>query len=788
MSEPAGVNCASISAASDCAAGWAPAYFGLHVTAHLLLAFFYLSSILAIVYFLRQKNWRGAKWIYAPLVLFLVLAGVVHVAELFPNTNGLAFIRDTLQLFTGILSLFILATIWRVLPRAIALPDPSEFLRTQTRLKEMQLHEWLHEKLKDNRDFLQTIIDNTSSIIVVKTREGKYLLTNHAFESLFGRNHGDIRGKSDADLFPQNVADGLAANDRAVFDGGTVIQVEEILPHEKGPHTYVSVKFPIRDENSEIYAVGCVSTDITHIKRVEQEIRKANTFLDSVIEHIPDMIFIKEVKDLRFTRFNSAGEKLLGLDRKELIGKNDYDFFPSEQADFFTAKDREVLSKAGHIDIAVEPIDTKTLGRRYLHTKKIALTDEHGEPEFLLGISQDITEQREASERLEIAHLELERRVTERTEELRLLNEQLGNRLVELQQAEERFRLAVESSPSAMVMIDSQGIITLVNAEAERVFGYGRDEMLGKSIEMLVPERLRTPQIGQGPQFRALFAEKQDGRGSIGAERDLYGRRKDGSEVPIEIGFNPITVNHETFTLSAIVDISHRKTADEFIRKALREKDLLLKEIHHRVKNNMQVISSLLKLQSAYLPNEDTRRLFKQSDDRVRSMALIHERLYRSEGFVDIDFSEYIKELSRSLFHSYVVDSRVALDLDLESVHLGIDQAIPCGLILNEVVSNCLKHAFKPGVEGRVRIRLSGGDEESIVLQVTDNGQGLPADFDIDRPTSLGMEIVRTLTEQLEGVLEIENVQGTSFTLRFLRHDAQERRRGSNGNSQHLNM
>ena len=396
----------------------------------------------------------------------------------------------------------------------------------------------------------------------------------------------------------------------------------------------------------------------------------------------------------------------------------------------------------------------------------------NGEPEFLLGISQDITEQLEAKARLEQAHLELERRVAERTDELRVVNEQLGRRLIELEEAEEKFRLAIESAPNAMVMADETGRIVLVNAEAERMFGFSREELLGKSAGSLL----------QDGALDLSFVLKKHAKGPnnqrIALVDDLCARRTDGKIFPIEIGLNPIAIHQGNYVLMAIVDVTDRKAAEEFMRRSLREKDLLLKEIHHRVKNNMQVISSLLKLQGSYLPNEELRRLFKQSDDRVRSMALIHERLYRSEGFDDIDFSGYIRELAEHLFHSYVMDStRVELKLELEPTLLGIDQAIPCGLMLNEMVTNSLKHAF--GVEGKgyVLIRLGNSAEGEILLQVQDNGVGLPNDFDLGRPNSFGMEIVRTLCEQLSGTLDVQGKDGTNLTLRFRRIDHPERRR-----------
>ena len=173
-------------------------------------------------------------------------------------------------------------------------------------------------------------------------------------------------------------------------------------------------------------------------------------------------------------------------------------------------------------------------------------------------------------------------------------------------------------------------------------------------------------------------------------------------------------------------------------------------------------------------------------------MALIHERLYRSEGFDDIDFSGYIRELAEHLFHSYVMDSsRVELKLELEPTLLGIDQAIPCGLLLNECITNAFKHAFSPGVPGALSIQLRE-ENGHVILSVSDDGKGMPNGFETEPPTSLGFEIMRTLTEQLEGTLEVREESGSEFIFRFPLQGKsavqQQRRRKENGNSQHLSV
>jgi PAS domain S-box-containing protein len=215
-------------------------------------------------------------------------------------------------------------------------------------------------------------------------------------------------------------------------------------------------------------------------------------------------------------------------------------------------------------------------------------------------------------------------------------------------------------------------------------------------------------------------------------------------------------------------EINRRLEAEGRIRASLREKEVLLKEIHHRVKNNLQIISSLLNLQSGQIEDERADALFRVSQDRVRSMALIHERLYQSEDLARVDFAEYVRSLVGYLARSYTdLAGRVQVETDVGDVSLGIDAAIPCGLIINELVSNALKHAFPEGGEGRIRVELDGSREDGYCLVVSDDGVGFPEGVDFRETDSLGLQLVTTLVDQLEGRIELADAKGTGFRIDF---------------------
>jgi len=359
--------------------------------------------------------------------------------------------------------------------------------------------------------------------------------------------------------------------------------------------------------------------------------------------------------------------------------------------------------------------------------------------------------------------------------------------ITERKRSVEQFRMAIEAAPTGMLMMNREGVIVLVNVQVEKLFGYPREELLGQRIELLVPERYRQ----RHPNFREGFFASPKAR-AMGGGRELFGLRKNGTEVPIEIGLNPLETPEGNFVLSSVVDITERKRADKEredllgqlrtlnadlerrvvertaqLSATLREREVLLQEIHHRVKNNLQVISSLINMQVRQLEDTSSRDALEECQTRVQAIALIHEKLYQSKDYSRVPFSEYAKSLASNIFAATGVSpAAVSLQLAMEDVSLGVDKAIPCGLILNELITNSLKHAFPPPARGTVRVELRA-ENGLITFSVSDDGVGMSEKFDLKDSSSLGLSLVYTLVEQLEGQVEILREAGTTFRVRF---------------------
>jgi len=322
----------------------------------------------------------------------------------------------------------------------------------------------------------------------------------------------------------------------------------------------------------------------------------------------------------------------------------------------------------------------------------------------------------------------------------------------------------LESAPDGIVVIDTNGKIAIVNGQAEKLFGYSRTEMIGQPIEILVPDRYKEKHVA----YRDGYIDHPKTR-PMGAGRLLTGRKKDGSEFPVEISLSPLDTEQGLLITSIVRDITDRRRAEEQIQASLKEKEALLKEIHHRVKNNLQVTSSLLSLQSGYIQDENAKALFMESQNRIKSMALVHEKLYQKNDLSRINFLDYAESLIQLLVRSFgtSITRKVKVNVSGDQVFLSIDSAIPSGLILNELVSNCFKHAFPGERSGEINIQIVNPQKDIVGINVTDNGIGVPENFNLENLDSLGLQLVKTLVNQLNGTLSFQRDNGLSVSIQF---------------------
>lgn len=465
--------------------------------------------------------------------------------------------------------------------------------------------------------------------------------------------------------------------------------------------------------------------DITDRKLSMEQYRASVESFEDLFDSISDGIYILN-QNGRFIEVNRGAVEMYGYEREKFIGK---------QLDFLAAPgkvdmDRTYSKIRNALDGEKQMLDW--WGKRKngeVFPKEVVLNPGtyFGE-DVVIAIGRDTTDRFEAEE--------------------------------QLKKNEEMFRQLFQNAPIGIAMMDHHHEIRLVNTAFEEIFGYEPEEIEGLDIDrVIVPGELRN-------EARDLSADVFAGNVTALTSRR---KRKDGSLVDVIIYGVPVIINGKTIAIFGIyVDITERKRAEQRIRQSLKEKEVLLAEIHHRVKNNLAVITGLLELQAYNTSSAEATEIIKESQLRINSIALIHEKLYQSENLSQISFDIYMQELVDIIVNALIKDERdISLHIDAESVNFTINQAIPCGLILNELITNCYKHAFNGIDNGRIDIRLNR-DQDNILLQIEDNGTGLPEGLDFENPNTLGLTLIRTLSKQLHGNYEFKNKEkGMRFELNF---------------------
>lgn len=361
----------------------------------------------------------------------------------------------------------------------------------------------------------------------------------------------------------------------------------------------------------------------------------------------------------------------------------------------------------------------------------------------------------------------------------------------------------VSTMADALLVVNENETIVQSNKAAESLLGYPPGELLGLQLSQVVQNQIKTERVLNLPIFKDLASkqrikdievmllsktgmmipinisasrvinDKNQIEGTVIVARDLTDTKKLIDELAVAKTFLETKVEERTrqlyqANLELQKEITTRKGAEDHLLKSLQEKELLLKEIHHRVKNNLQVISSILDLQAGTIEDTQTLTAFKESQNRIKSMSLVHEQLYKSEDFAQIDFERYLQRLSTNLLHSFSHTTHdISLDVQAPHVTLTIDDSISCGFIITELITNSFKHGFPNGGKGTIAIAFTKTDDNMYQLSVHDNGIGFPADIDFQNTKTLGLQLVNILTRQLKGTITLQQENGTTFTIRF---------------------
>lgn len=336
----------------------------------------------------------------------------------------------------------------------------------------------------------------------------------------------------------------------------------------------------------------------------------------------------------------------------------------------------------------------------------------------------------------------------------------------QLKESRDKFRNLFDFNPDYTILVGLDGNIMDVNYAAVDFTGLSKEELIGKNYSEIGLFRPENTKLQMEKFSRAL--KEQDLKPYL-KPYQIQVIDKNGTPHWTETRIVILKKNEEVNSFLIIsTDITERKMASDQLKSSLKEKDVLIKEIHHRVKNNMQIICSLLNLQSRQVADDEVAvNVLKESQNRIKVMAMLHEKLYQSKDLSSIKFRGYVEKLVSNLFYSYNIPiSRVKPMIKIEDIELNIETGVPCGLIISELVSNSLKHAFPGGRGGEVRVVFKTHDDK-YELMISDNGIGFPEDIDYKHTDSLGLQLVNNLVDQLEGEIKLDRSQGTAFKIIF---------------------
>lgn len=478
-------------------------------------------------------------------------------------------------------------------------------------------------------------------------------------------------------------------------------------------------KIMMQDRSAMIGVVVDQTKEVEATAKYKNSVKSYRALFDS----IGDAIYIQD-QEGKFLEVNKSVEKMYGYNKNEIIGKT-----PA----FLSAPGKVDMNKAENlVDKAFrgEPQMFEWWGRR--KNGEIFPQEIHLNPGTYFGKNVVIAISRDISAQYEQQKV--------------------------LKQNEMLFRQLFQNAPIGIALLDERKEVQMINSGFEEIFGYSFEEIKGLSIDSIIAPEDRLDEATNLSESTEPF--------EITSSRI----KKDGNNIDVLIYGVPVRVDGRIIAIYGIyVDITDRKEAEEKVRYSLKEKEVLLSEIHHRVKNNLAVITGLLELQSHNTENYDARKVLKDSQMRINSMALIHEKLYQNETLSRIEFDVYINELIDVIKKSHnTTDRMISLDLDVDSIQFTITQAIPCGLLLNEIVTNSFKHAFSEMNGKKPRITVSLKEiENHVELKISDNGKGLPKKFEELGKKSLGLTLISTLKKQIEADMIVENCDGTCYRFRF---------------------
>lgn len=580
----------------------------------------------------------------------------------------------------------------------------------------------VYEEVVQSQKMLRLILDLVPQAIWWKDRDSRFLGCNRNFARLAGvESPSDLIGKTDYDFWIKEEADFFRAVDARIMNQNKAeygIIETACLHNSTTPIWLETNKMPLHDPQGQVIGTLGTAQDISDRKRAEEVMQRQLAAMEATIDGIGIVNSNGE-----YIYANKAYVDIYGYDSPtELLGKTWREIYYPDEIARFEGDIRNIIQQNGRW--RGEAIAKRKDGSTFFEELSLSILEDGN----LISICRDISDRK---------HME-----------------------AALQQSEARFKAFMNNSPVVAFIKDEQTRNIYINEPFERAFNVTLEYLQGKRDDEWLPEEV-AKQLYQND--RIVFATGQ----TLQTVETIP--TPNGVTLHwLVLKFLIKDSQGQPFLGGVAIDITERKRTEEQIKAALQEKEVLLKEVHHRVKNNLQVIDSLFRHQCRHSDNQQVIQILKECQNRVVSMALLHEKLYQSKNLSNIDFAEYVKSLVANLFSSYnVYVNEPHLSINVENIFLDFEMALNCGLIINELLTNSLKYAFPSGILGTIDIEFSFSNSANYNLIIRDNGVGLPANIDLQQVKTLGLKLVRSLVRQLDGKVEISNNRGAEFKIVF---------------------
>ena len=558
---------------------------------------------------------------------------------------------------------------------------------------------------------------------------GRVTKANDALIAQYGGTREEFIGRTLYSFLSHDLTGGREII-RQFFDAGRIHIENEYRKFDGVPVWMEGDYICIYDSPGRIVGYFGVQRDISDRKKTEAALKESEERFRQLAENIESVFWMVNVQPQEIIYISPGYEKIWGRTCADLYAYRRFfaESLHPEDCDRVLATLTKPIESENEIEYRIVRPDGEI---RWIRDRAFPIRNQAGQVYRIVGIAEDISEGKQAEKAI--------------------------------RESEERFRQLAENIQDSFWLLSAEFTDLLYLSPAyEQIWGRSREELYAEPLIMLEWVHPEDRHLLEEAMTRVLQGE------STSTEYRIF--RPDGTiRWVCDRAFPIYDESGKIYRIAGIgEDISDRKCTEARIQAALREKEVLLKEIHHRVKNNMQVISSLLQLQAQYIEDEPTLALFEESQTRIHSMALIHEQLYQSEHLDRIDLPPYVQNLVANLYQSFGCgNTAIQFNLNIDPIYLNIETAIPCGLIINELVSNSLKYAFRQILVGEINIDLHKINSQDFQLILKDNGSGFPPGFDVENAETLGLRLVRMLAYQLEATIAIDSQCGTCYNIVF---------------------